>query len=319
MQRKRCIYVSLLFLSGAQFSPSDVQLKLSQKSVPNRAKGYQNITSILSSLLNNNVDTPSVNIRRNTFLDSQEKNDIDYVYGINSVCSVLLKNERIIDSAIINRNIKMNKKNRKESYKYIFDRLKERNIPINSRSKKEMDQLIGGFPHNDIILKTHYRTMKKCKDFIKDHMVKTKQNNIYVCLHDIDTPILHSSVGSSEFLEFFHVNNMLNFMDNMKNCGFQIFSTCCRRNESTMKKPLEELKNVKIKSNDKVLVILGNESKGLSDEIINKSDVCIYINGKSNEESYADGSKQNSNFSLDSLNVNNACAVILYHLTLHLR
>ncbi|KMZ94705.1 rRNA methylase [Plasmodium vivax Mauritania I] len=304
-------------------------------------------------------DTPSVNIKRNKFLDAQAEHDLDYVYGINSVSSVLVKNERTIHSVLVNQHIRLNKKTRKQAYRYIFDTLKERGIPIRTTSKRKMDDLVGGFPHNDIIMQTSYRTMKRAKHFLKDYPQKGKQKSIYICLHDvydnmnignicrsifffggdsiflkkkkkkkklqekllqmkIDTPVLHSSVGTSEFLDFFHVNDMLSFMDDLKSCGFKILSTCCLLDNSSTNDRLQELANVRLSKNEKAFIILGNETKGLSKEILDRSDACIYISGHHTEEASTPALNSNGNFTLDSLNVNNACAILLHHFASHL-
>ncbi|KJP87330.1 hypothetical protein AK88_03010 [Plasmodium fragile] len=279
---------------------------------PRRPKGPPKKTYSLSSPhRNDKSDTPLVNIKRNNFLEAQAENDIDYVYGINSVLSVLMKKERTIHKVLINEKIRMNKKTRKHAYQYIFNTLKKRNIPITTTSKRKMDDLVGGFPHNDIIMQTNYRTMKKAKHFLKDYPQKGKQANIYICLHDV--------VGTSEFLNFFHVNDMLTFMDELRSSGFKILSTCCRPNDSSSNNRLEQLANVQISKNEKIFIILGNETKGLSKEILDRSDICIYINGHRTEEAPPTPDlNPNANFTLDSLNVNNACAILLHHFTSHL-
>ncbi|ETW57647.1 hypothetical protein PFAG_04666 [Plasmodium falciparum Santa Lucia] len=43
----------------------------------------------------------SINIRRNNFLDKQNDNISDYIYGLNSVYAVLKKNERTIEEVIV--------------------------------------------------------------------------------------------------------------------------------------------------------------------------------------------------------------------------
>ncbi|SPJ08425.1 apicoplast RNA methyltransferase precursor, putative [Plasmodium sp. DRC-Itaito] len=284
----------------------------------------------------------SINTRRNNFLDKQNDNITDYVYGLNSVYAVLKKNERKIEEVIVNMNIKLNRKIHKQNYEYIFDELKKRNVSIRYMEKYRMNELVGGFPHNDIIMKTNYRYMNNYKDFIKNIKHLPNKNNIFICLHDlydnmnignvcrsifffgghtiflkkkkkvnekknnvkIDTPILHSSVGSSEFLNFYHINNMANFMSQMKLNGFTIYATSCYKNNASCFKYIN-LNNIKIKENEKILIILGNESKGLKDDILQNSDYCVYINNLCYNE--------NNQFHIDSLNVNNVCSIMLYH------
>ncbi|CAI7718427.1 rRNA methylase, putative [Plasmodium vivax] len=319
MRTKLPACVVLLLLSGEEVTPFGVLPEFRPNLPPRRANGRPKTTHSLSPPhRHDQADTPSVNIKRNKFLDAQAEHDLDYVYGINSVSSVLVKNERTIHSVLVNQHIRLNKKTRKQAYRYIFDTLKERGIPIRTTSKRKMDDLVGGFPHNDIIMQTSYRTMKRAKHFLKDYPQKGKQKSIYICLHDIDTPVLHSSVGTSEFLDFFHVNDMLSFMDDLKSCGFKILSTCCRLDNSSTNDRLQELANVRLSKNEKAFIILGNETKGLSKEILDRSDACIYISGHHTEEASTPALNSNGNFTLDSLNVNNACAILLHHFASHL-
>ncbi|CDU16342.1 rRNA methyltransferase, putative [Plasmodium yoelii] len=323
---------------------------LDRVSIPRNKKKYK-----LLNLYNDRKKNILTNIKRNSFLDIQNKNDIDYIYGLNSVYSVLKKNERKIDKAIINKNAKRNKKIHKEAYDYILNTIKEKNIQIVYKTKNEMDELVGGFPHNDIIIEATYRYMKNYRHFINNKKTtnnnNNNNNNIFICLHNvydnmnvgnicrsilffggdsiflkrkkkkgehknyikIDTPILHSSVGASEYLNFFHVNNMENFISSLKEKGFTILSTSSPKNNTRMTN-FVELKNMKINKNEKVMIILGNESKGLSEDIIKNSDICIYINNLYDEKNIQPNLKNiNDNLIVNSLNVNNVCSIILHH------
>ncbi|SBS80537.1 apicoplast RNA methyltransferase precursor, putative [Plasmodium ovale curtisi] len=319
-----------------------------------RAKGYEHALLTKSQ----RKDVP-LNIRRNKFLDTQNENDVDYIYGLNSVCAVLKKNERELYTVMVrqpegititvpypteivymNRSIKLDRKIHKHTYNYVLNTIRERNIKTIAMDKRHMDELVGGFPHNDIIMKGSYRYMQHYSSFIKNIDSMVKHNRIYICLHDIydnmnignicrsvfffggnciflkkkkkqgekknkvkiDTPILHASVGASEFLNLFHVNNMANFMSEMKQKGFTIYATCCR--DSHTGNNFIELKNAQIGKNDKALIILGNESKGLCEDIIKNSDVCIYINNINNEEFVSTSSlTENSHLIMNSLNM----------------
>ncbi|SCL98120.1 apicoplast RNA methyltransferase precursor, putative [Plasmodium chabaudi chabaudi] len=342
-------FVILFFLTAKKFVIKNDhninRINLGRVPTSTNRKKYK-----LLNLYNDKKNNISTNIKRNTFLDIQNQNDVDYIYGLNSVYSVLKKNERKIDKAIINKNIKRNKKIHKETYDYILNTIKEKNIPTIYMNKNEMDELVGGFPHNDIIIEAPYRYMKNYRHFINTQ--KKTNNNIYICLHNvydnmnvgnicrsilffggdsiflkrkrkrgenknyikIDTPILHSSVGSSEYLNFFHVNNMQNFISSLKEKGFTVLSTSIPKNNTQMTN-FVELKNVKINKNEKVMIILGNESKGLNEDIIKNSDNCIYINNLFDEKNIQPNLKNtNDNLIVNSLNVNNACSIILHHL-----
>lgn len=72
------------------------RINIDRVSIPINKKKYK-----LLSLYNDKKKNISTNIKRNYFLDIQNKNDIDYIYGLNSVYSVLKKNERKIDKAIV--------------------------------------------------------------------------------------------------------------------------------------------------------------------------------------------------------------------------
>ncbi|CRG94386.1 apicoplast RNA methyltransferase precursor, putative [Plasmodium gallinaceum] len=345
--RKSIKYFLFLFLSSKRFKNLNIQLN-SPKINNNNLK--ENVRKNYKLYPSSNQKNASINIKRNKFLYQNNIDDVDYVYGLNSVYSVLKKNERTIKSVIINKNIKLNRKIHKKTYEYVFNTIKERNIEIKLMDKNKMNELVGGFLHNDIIMKASYRIMKNYNYFIKN-INKLIKSNIYICLHDvydnmnignicrsiyffggniiflkkkkkvnekknqikIDTPILHSSVGSSEYLEFFHINDMDNFMSEMKKIGFTIYSTSCLKDDTVMEKYID-LKNIKIKNNDKILIILGNESKGLSENILKNSDFCIYINSKQNRTNFDNKlSNENNNLILDSLNVSNVCSIVLHH------
>ncbi|VWU52295.1 rRNA methyltransferase, putative [Hepatocystis sp. ex Piliocolobus tephrosceles] len=352
-KKKSLKHLLILFLSFKRFiNHTTNKITLFQPKrktiISKYARNYK--LYISNNCKKNNYDV-DINIRRNNFLSTQHQNDIDYIYGLNSVCAVLEKNERDINKVIINRNIKFAKKIHKKTYDYVFNKLKEREIETCKMTKKEMDTFVGGFPHNDIIMQGSYRYMKNYKYFFKNvHNINPK-NNIYICLYNvydnmnignicrtilffggdtiflkkkkkkndkkkkikIDTPILHSSVGSSEFLEFYHVNDMANFINHLKINGFKIYSTCCEEDDITTNSYVN-LKDVQINKNDKILIILGNESKGIDTNILKLSDVCIYIKSLYSNISFNLSIKNNNrNFILNSLNVNNACSIILYH------
>ncbi|CRG98667.1 apicoplast RNA methyltransferase precursor, putative [Plasmodium relictum] len=345
--KKTIKYFLFLFLISKRLK----NLNFQQNSIKIKKNNFnKNLRNNYKLYTLNNKKNVSTNIKRNKFLVQNNVEDIDYIYGLNSVYSVLKKNERTIKSVIINKNIKLNRKIHKKTYKYIFDTIKERNIEIKLMDKNKMDELVGCFLHNDIIMQTSYRTMKNYKYFI-ENINKLMKCNLYLCLHNvydnmnignicrsifffggniiflkkkkkvnekrneikIDTPILHSSVGSSEFLEFFHVNNMGNFISEMKKNGFKIYSTCCLKDDAMMNNYVD-LKDVQIKNDEKILIILGNESKGLSDDILKNSDVCIYINNKHNRTNIDNNLvNENNNLILDSLNVSNVCSIVLHH------
>ncbi|SBT75611.1 apicoplast RNA methyltransferase precursor, putative [Plasmodium ovale] len=236
-----------------------------------RAKGYEHALLTKSQ----RKDVP-LNIRRNKFLDTQNENDVDYIYGLNSVCAVLKKNERELYTVMMNRSIKLDRKIHKHTYNYVLNTIRERNIKTIAMDKRQMDELVGGFPHNDIIMKGSYRYMQHYSSFVKN------------------------------------IDKMANFMSEMKQKGFTIYATCCR--DSHTGNNFIELKNAQIGKNEKALIILGNESKGLCEDIIKNSDVCIYINNINNEEIVNTSSlTENSHLIMNSLNVNNVCAIVLYH------
>ncbi|SBT86446.1 apicoplast RNA methyltransferase precursor, putative [Plasmodium malariae] len=349
MRKRTANYFILFFLGAKRLINNNVHLSITR--ITRRRTHGKTKTYKLYTFNKDKINIASLNIKRNKFLCDQGQNDVDYIYGLNSVCSVLKKNERTINSVMINSNIKLKKKTHKQTYEYIFETIKKRGIEVKVMSKHKMDELVGGFPHNNIIMRGNYRYMNNYKHFIKDISNKTKNNKIFVCLHDvydnmnignicrsifffggntiflkkkkkegekknkikIDTPILHSSVGASEFLDFFHVNHMANFMSEMKQNGFKIYSTGCLKGNRTSNN-LIELKNVEISKSDRVLIILGNESKGLSENIMNQSDANIYINSVSNNEIInKDLPIESVNVTVDSLNVNNVCSILLYH------
>lgn len=312
-----------------------------------RGSNNRNEESCKRSISSDGTKRTIMNIKRNKFLRKQNKEDEDLIYGLNSAYAVLTKNERIVKDVMVTENLNLKRKVHRKTYEHIFHILAKRNIEIKKVPKKEMDKIASGFMHNDIILKTQPRHMKSLSDFFTN-IKNFSKNNTYICLHNvydnmnignicrsiyffggraiflkktkkgnrrntrvkIDAPILHASVGASEFIEFFHVHNMVKFVNEMKHREFTIYSTSCPNNDLCNNKFMD-LETIPVRKNEKRLIILGNESRGVSEEILKNSDVVIYINNDKTTEKSTN--LENADMPLDSLNVGNVCSILLHY------
>lgn len=93
----------------------------------------------------------------------------------------------------------------------------------------------------------------------------------------------------------FHMNivkcNLLDTVSNLKEKGYQIYTTNVENGE--------ELKTIKINRNQKLALVMGNEGKGVREEITSLADKKIYIK---------------MNPLVESLNVGIATSILLYEL-----
>ncbi|UUD36225.1 RNA methyltransferase [Mycoplasmopsis citelli] len=81
--------------------------------------------------------------------------------------------------------------------------------------------------------------------------------------------VIRSSQGAFFDLNIFKINSTQEYLDYLKDQGFKIYATVLNQNA-------QKLKDVDFPTS-KIAIILGNEGNGISKEIQELSDVCIYI------------------------------------------
>ncbi|UUM19825.1 MULTISPECIES: RNA methyltransferase [unclassified Mycoplasma] len=81
--------------------------------------------------------------------------------------------------------------------------------------------------------------------------------------------IIRSSQGALFDLNVFKINNSVDFLINLKNQGFTIYSTVLNQNA-------QKLQQVNFK-NSKIAIVLGNEGQGISKQVQDVCDISVYI------------------------------------------
>lgn len=117
---------------------------------------------------------------------------------------------------------------------------------------------------------------------------------IYLCgiTTDIDNPKLDkTALGATEMIESEHYDTTMEAIDELKEKGIPIYSV-----ELTD----DAINFQSVKYPEKVAIIFGHEKRGVSDEILKKTDIKIYIPMRGKKE---------------SLNVANCASIILYEIT----
>lgn len=117
---------------------------------------------------------------------------------------------------------------------------------------------------------------------------------IYLCgiTTDIDNPKLDkTALGATEMIPSEHYDTTMEAIDELKEKGIPIYSV-----ELTD----DAINFQSIKYPDKIAILFGHEKRGVSDEILKKTDKKIYIPMRGKKE---------------SLNVANCASIILYEIT----
>lgn len=84
-------------------------------------------------------------------------------------------------------------------------------------------------------------------------------------------PEMHKTALGAEFtVDWKYVNNAVEAVDNLKKDGYTVYSV--EQTEGSIM-----LENIKLDPNRKYAVVLGNEVKGVQQEVIDHSDGCIEI------------------------------------------
>lgn len=109
----------------------------------------------------------------------------------------------------------------------------------------------------------------------------------------INELVIKASMGAVYAIKFVKISNLNQAIDKLKNNGFWIYATGLTNNAQPL---------IKTKFDDKSIVIIGNENKGVSDLTLKKSDFIIKID-MSNK--------------VQSLNIAVATGIVLYQLYLH--
>lgn len=127
---------------------------------------------------------------------------------------------------------------------------------------------------------------RTCKAFGVDGVIFKKNNQI-----QINETVIKTSLGTANYLNFLKVSNILDVIKKLKRIGY--WSICGSLNEKSVSL-------LKLKTNiEKIILIVGNESKGVSELIQKDSDFLVKIDMTD---------------SVQSLNVSSSTAILLHYL-----
>lgn len=231
-----------------------------------------------------------------------------YIYGRNVVVS-RIKEAKDIEAVYISDTFKD---------KGILDLVVKNNVKTFFVKKSKLDSLAGNEFHQGIVAKVHTYEYYDFDDLIDD--VKDKSNALIVMLDGIEDPhnlgailrsseamgvdgvivpkhgscplnstVAKSSTGAIDNVKVVEVNNLNNAIKKLKDNGFWVVGA--EANNSVDYRAVDY--------NDKIVLIVGSEGKGISKLVISNCDykVKLPMVGKVN-----------------SLNVSVACAVLLYQI-----
>ncbi|KAB7502428.1 rRNA methyltransferase 1, mitochondrial [Armadillidium nasatum] len=197
-------------------------------------------------------------------IDNKKK---ELLYGIHPVLLALKSNRRSFYNA------------------YLKESSLKNNIKLQEINELCKEQLIP----------TNYINEKRFK-----HLLGPEKLHQGICMEASNCPITSvvskASSGIAEILPIHQILNIEEFLQNIRNHGFQIVSSLAHSNEAL---PLQKFQRA-----EKMLLIVGNEGRGVSPVVERHSDVAITIPPASNciEDTH-------------SLNVSVATSVILHFLS----
>tara|TARA_Y100001936_G_C15922869_1_gene585089 strand:- start:4 stop:786 length:783 start_codon:yes stop_codon:yes gene_type:complete len=128
--------------------------------------------------------------------------------------------------------------------------------------------------------------MRSCAMFNCNTIIVSKNN-----APDITPSMAKAASGSLEVINYIKVTNLVRTIENFKKNNFWVYGMEKNKKNS----------NNKFKISKKSLIILGSENKGLRDLTSKACDELISIPTTSKDS-----------FFIDSLNVSNACSIVLY-------
>lgn len=129
---------------------------------------------------------------------------------------------------------------------------------------------------------------RTCKSFQVAGIIFKKNNQI-----QINETVIKTSLGAVNYLNFLKVNNLNEVINKLKKENY--WSICTALDQKSI--PLSKFKT----NINKLIVIVGNENKGVSELIKKESDFIVKI--------------EMDDSSVQSLNVSASTAIILYYLT----
>jgi 21S rRNA (GM2251-2'-O)-methyltransferase len=136
-----------------------------------------------------------------------------------------------------------------------------------------------------------------------DHIVTSIQNSCPI------TPAVSKvSAGACEFKEIYSVRYLSEFLQDAASQGFTIIPLAIPDNSSNLE--YVPLNKVKFNPKENVIIVLGNEGDGISNEVIRSASYFTYIAPHLSDTMVG---KYPFNI-IDSLNVGACASIVLYHM-----
>eukprot|EP01083_Nonionella_stella_P023905 66134_1 len=263
----------------------------------------------------------------------------EYLYGPNAIYAALKSNKRpfyhrLFLSPIIENDSKKDNKpisKRKQNYNDIMRLCEAQQIPIEYCSKQELNHFVSKNMHQGFVLDCDPIQF----DNVSNHPLEYKPQSVWIAFDHLFNEENVGAVLRSSL--FFAVNGCIypsksaplsplvattssgaldcvdiricsmylhQYLQEMKEKEWNIVGLDIDKDTNgTIGTELKEFKPP-ILSTKPMILVIGNESKGLSNEVRDECDQIVYIGGNPNALEY----------NVDSLNVASACSVALYHI-----
>eukprot|EP01084_Bolivina_argentea_P082890 150081_1 len=262
----------------------------------------------------------------------------EYLYGPNAIYAALKSNKRpfyhrLYLSPIIENDTKIQHdkiSKRKQNYHEIISLCNTIQIPIEHCSKKELNHFVSKNMHQGFVLDCDQITFPT----VIDNPLEFNNNSIWIAFDHLFNEenvgavlrsalffgvngIIYSnkhcaplsplvattSSGALDCIDIRLCTQLLGlYLNELKGNGWNIIGLDVNKDKyGDIRTDINKFKCTQEKP---MIVVIGNESRGLSDEVVNECDQLVYIGGNKNALKY----------NVDSLNVASACSVALYQI-----
>lgn len=243
---------------------------------------------------------------------NKENDHIDILIGKNAVKEAL-KSERQVTKILISENIRIN------SISEILDMANLKNVLVQKTKMEKLDSLAKGEKHQGIIAFVSPVSYYEIEDLIDEAKTK-KEDPFLILLDELEDPhnlgailrtadavgshgiiipkhrsvqlssvVGKTSAGAMEYVKVAQIGNITHTINKLKEMGFWIISADVDGSDFYYNTDLT----------GPVVLVIGNEGKGISRLVLQNSDLVVKIPMKGK---------------VNSLNASNACAIISYEI-----
>ena len=260
----------------------------------------------------------------------------EYLYGPNAIYTALKAKKRPFYHRLYLSPIDKSQTNskRQQYFNEIVSLCDSMHIPIEYCSKKELNHFVSKNMHNGFVLDCDHLSFASTDNepleyshnaiwIAFDHLMNEEnvgavlRNALFFGINGCVYPskycsplsplVACASAGALDGIDVRICNGQLSeYLRKMKEKKWNIVGLDVVGNTGKYDAIATQLDGrFKAKNEGPMIVVIGNESKGISKEVRDECDELIYING----------SEQAMEYNVDSLNVASACSIALYQLT----